>query len=88
MKQPKYKKKKEFIDKDFLDKSGGIIPLAKGYGLIVPKHSDSVEIMTAIGTLVQILALADKEQGVDYNKFKLMINEFVDMVYKGELKKK
>lgn len=71
----------------FKKAKSGVIPLAKGYGLIVPEHSDSLEIMVAIGSLVQILALADGEQGVDYNKFKSMINEYIDKVYKEVLKK-
>lgn len=58
-----------------------IIPLANGYALIVPDKSDSITIMEAIGMLVQILCLADKEQGVDYEKFKAMINSYVDKIY-------
>ena len=58
-----------------------IIPLANGYALIVPDKSDSITIMEAIGMLVQILCLADKEQGVDYDKFKAMINSYVDKIY-------
>lgn len=72
----------------FKKAKSGVISLAKGYGLIVPEHSDSLEIMVAIGSLVQILALADGEQGVDYNKFKKMINDYIDKVYKEVLKKK
>lgn len=58
-----------------------IIPLANGYALIVPDKSDSITIMEAIGMLIQILCLADKEQGVDYDKFKAMINSYVDKIY-------
>lgn len=71
----------------FKKAKSGVIPLAKGYGLIVPEHSDTLEIMVAIGSLVQILALADGEHEVDYNKFKSMINEYIDKVYKEVLKK-
>ena len=60
MKQPKYKKIQ------------GVIPLAKGYGLIVPQHSDNKEIMIAIGMLVQIWTLAELEndKNFDADKFK------------------
>lgn len=64
-----------------MNKKGGIIPLAKGYALIVPEKSDSTTIMEAIGILIQILCLSDKEQGVDYEKFKKMINSYVDKIY-------
>lgn len=71
----------EVLDIIKIKEKKGIIPLAKGYGLIVPEKSDSITIMEAIGMLIQILCLADKEQGVDYEKFKKMINSYVDKIY-------
>ena len=76
------------MSKQYKKQKTAVIPLAKGYGLIVPEHSDSLEIMVAIWSLVQILALADGEQGVDYNKFKEMVNGYIDNVYSEVLKKK
>ena len=74
MKQQKYKKV------DFIDKEGGIIPLAKGYGLIVPQHSDNKEIMIAIGMLVQIWGLAELEHGLDIETFKKMLCAYADKI--------
>ena len=70
MKQPKYKKQQ------------GIIPLAKGYGLIVPQHSDNKEIMIAIGMLVQIWTLAELENDKNFDaaKFKNMLCAYADKI--------
>lgn len=75
------------MSKQFKKAKSGIIPLAKGYGLIVPQHSDTIQIMVAIGMLVQMLAVADGEQGVEIERFKAMINEYIDKVYSEVLKK-
>lgn len=65
----------------------GIIPLAKGYGLIVPHHSDSKEIMVAIGMLIQIWTMAELEYGdPDIEKLKKCICEYADVIVK-EVKK-
>ena len=75
MKQQKYKKV------DFINKEGGIIPLAKGYALIVPQHSDNKEIMVAIGMLVQIWGLAEMQNGLgDIEKFKTALCAYADKI--------
>ena len=67
--------------KQYKKQKQGIIPLAKGYGLIVPQHSDNKEIMVAIGMLVQIWALAEKEQGnIDHETFKKMLCAYADKI--------
>jgi len=72
----KYKKQKQ-----------GVIPLAKGYGLIVPQHSDNKEIMVAIGMLVQIWGLAEIEKGgIDIETFKKMLCAYADKILE-EIKK-
>ena len=71
MKPPKYTKKEK----------QAVIPLAKGYGLIVPQHSDNKEIMIAIGMLVQIWGLAELEKGgLDIETFKKMLCAYADKV--------
>ena len=70
MKQKKFKRNEQ-----------GIIPLAKGYALIVPKHSDNKEIMIAIGMLIQVWGLAEIEQGgIDIETFKKMLCAYADKV--------
>lgn len=71
MKQPKYIKKEQ----------QAVIPLAKGYGLIVPQHSDNKEIMVAVGMLVQIWGLAEIEKGgIDIDTFKKMLCAYADKI--------
>lgn len=70
----KYKKKK----------MKGIIPLGKGYGLIVPEHSNTLELMTSCGVLISMLAQADKDNGVSLDKFKEMMNRYIDAIYSGD----
>ena len=59
----------------------GIIDLGKGYGLIVPEHSNTLELMTSCGVLISMLAQADKDNGVSLEKFKEMMNRYIDAVY-------
>jgi len=67
--------------KQYKKQKQGIIPLAKGYGLIVPQHSDNKEIMIAIGMLVQIWGLAELEHGgLDIEKFKKMLCAYADKI--------
>ena len=57
------------------------IKLGDGYGLIVPRKTDNIKIMVAIGQLIQIWAFAEMDQGgVDPNKLKSMTNDFIDVV--------
>ena len=65
----------------------GIIQLGKGFGLIVPEHSNSTEIMVSIGVLVQLLALGHKENGDNLETLLAMITEYVKGVYKGDFEK-
>ena len=59
----------------------GVIPLAKGYALIVPQHSDNKEIMIAIGMLTQIWGLAELEHGsLDIETFKKMVCAYADKI--------
>jgi hypothetical protein len=62
----------------------GIIKLGKGYGLIVPEHSDTLELMTSCGVLISMLAQADKDNGVSKEKFKEMMNRYIDAIYSGD----
>ena len=67
--------------KQYKKQKQGIIPLAKGYGLIVPQHSDNKEIMVAIGMLIQIWALAEHEHGnKDHETFKKMLCAYADKI--------
>ena len=70
--------KKQFKKNDQV----GIIELAKGYKLIVPRHSDNTQIMVAIGMLVQVWTLAEIENDkkIDIARFKEMINAYVDKI--------
>ena len=61
----------------------GIIKLGKGYGLIVPEHSDTLELMTSCGVLISMLAQADKDNGVSKEKFKEMMNRYIESIYSG-----
>ena len=70
----KYKKKK----------MKGIINLGKGYGLIVPEHSNTLELMTSCGVLISMLAQVDKDNGVSLEKFKEMMNRYIDAIYSGD----
>lgn len=70
----KYKKKQK----------QGIITLGKGYGLIVPEHSDTLELMTSCGVLISMLAQVDKDNGVSLEKFKEMMNEYIEAIYSGD----
>ena len=57
----------------------GVIDLGDGYGLIIPRKTDTIKIMVAIGQLIQIWAFAEMDQGgIDPNKLKLMCNEWID----------
>ena len=70
------------MSKQYKKQQQAVIPLAKGYGLIVPQHSDNKEIMIAIGMLVQIWTLAELEhnKNVDADKFKNMLCAYADEV--------
>ena len=59
----------------------GIIDLGKGYGLIIPEHSDTLELMTSCGVLISLLAQADKDNGVSLEKFKEMMNRYIEVIY-------
>ena len=61
----------------------GIIDLGKGYGLIVPEHSNTLQLMTSCGVLISMLAQADKDNGVSLEKFKEMMNRYIDAIYSG-----
>ena len=62
----------------------GIIDLGKGYGLIVPEYSDTLELMTSCGVLISMLAQADKDNGVSLDKFKEMMNRYIEAIYSGD----
>ena len=66
--------------KQYKKQKQAVIPLAKGYGLIVPQHSDSKEIMVAVGMLVQIWGLAEIEHGLDIETFKKMLCAYADKI--------
>ena len=60
----------------------GVIELAKGYKLIVPRNSDTEEIMVAIGMLTQIWTIAELEHNkkTDIERFKKMLCAYVDKI--------
>ena len=62
----------------------GIIDIGKGYGLIVPEHSSTLELMTSCGVLISMLAQVDKDNGVSLDKFKEMMNRYIDAIYSGD----
>lgn len=68
------------MSKQYKKQQQAVIPLAKGYGLIVPQHSDNKEIMIAIGMLVQIWGLAEIEHGLDIETFKKMLCAYADKI--------
>ena len=73
MSKTAYKKAKE--------KKLGLIDLGDGYKLIVPEKSDSLKIMVACGVLISLLAQADKDNGCNKDKFKKMMNAYIDSIY-------
>lgn len=68
----KYKKAKE----------KGLINLANGIDLLVERNLTNMDLQVAIGMLVQMFALAEKDYGkVPKEKLKDMINAYVDKIY-------
>ena len=68
-----------------IPKDGGLVPLENGYALLVPRKGNTMDLMVACGALISILAFADKENGVNKETFKKMINGYIDCIYDGKL---
>ncbi len=58
-----------------------VIALGKGMQLITDEEIDPTELMTSIGVLVSMLAEVDKSNGASKERFKTMMNTFIDVVY-------
>lgn len=74
MKMAKYKK---------TDNKVAIASLTKNIDIVFKKSKmDNQELMTAIGILVQMLALGDVTKGnADLEQFRLMINGYIDKIW-------
>ena len=60
----------------------GIIHLANDIDIVIPEKSDTLELMVAVGVLVQMLALADAEKNeINKDKYKKMMCDYVDKIY-------
>jgi hypothetical protein len=76
-----YKAKEEYK----MPKDGGLVPLENGYALLVPRKGNTKDLMVACGALISMLACVDKENGLNKETFKKMIDGYIDCIYDGKL---